>query len=244
MKLIVVAICVLIARVSAAYQLAPISQVFAPAGANATQSFELVNNGTTRVALKVSFTTLERNVDYDETNHDAAADFLAYPAQVILAPGKRQTVRVTWLGTQTPAHELTYRILVTEVAIESIDRTAKPDAPTGKLRVFLDYHGTIFIRPARATPNISVDSAEVIVTTGHPDVLAITLGNGGGAVGLVKSCTVQIKAGGGVFVLSPTVLQPLRNSRVLAGGKRRFLVPSPARLPNGSVETRGRCMFE
>jgi fimbrial chaperone protein len=241
MKLIVVAICLFVARTSAAYQLAPISQVFAPTGANATQSFELVNNGTTRVALKVSFATLERNADYVESNHDAAADFLAYPAQVVLAPGKRQTVRVTWLGTQTPAHELTYRIDVTEVAIETLDRNAKPDAPTGELRVFIDYHGTIFIRPAKATPTIAVDTAEIIVAKGHPDLLAITLANTGSAVGLVKSCTVQITAGGGVFMLSPPAL---RNTRVLAGSKRRYLVPPPARLPSGSVLTSGRCAFE
>ena len=81
-----------------AYELKPISRVFAPSGSRATQAFEIANDGAERIALTISFSTLERDESYAETNRDAGDEFLAYPAQMILAPGGRQTVRVTWLS--------------------------------------------------------------------------------------------------------------------------------------------------
>src|SRR3990167_3997979 len=86
------------ARPSLAYKLEPISRVFAPSGSNATQSFEIINDGAERGAVTISVTTLERDEAYVEINRDAEDDFLIYPAQIVLSPGKRQTVRLTWLG--------------------------------------------------------------------------------------------------------------------------------------------------
>lgn len=232
--------------VSWAYQMEPISRVFAPSGARATQSFEITNSGAERIALTVSFATLERDESYAEINRDAEDDFLAYPAQMILAPGARQTLRVTWLGTPHPARELTYRIIVSQVPLEQIDHTAAPDtASHGQMRLMMNYRGTLFIRPPNTIPSIQLASAAAMTGADGKPALAITLENVGGAVGLVKTCSVRLATPDGpVVVASATDLAPLNNTRVLGASKRRYVVSWPAGLARGPVKATGRCVVE
>jgi fimbrial chaperone protein len=229
-----------------AYQLNPISRVFAPSGSKANQSFEITNDSAERVALTVSFATLERDESYAETNRDAGDEFLAYPAQMILQPGRRQTLRVTWLGAPDPARELVYRIIISQVPIERLGGAQLADAPQGQVRVMLSYRGTLFIRPAKAAPDIAPLAAAPVIEAGGHRSLAITLANTGTAVGLVKSCTVSIApaAGGAAIALTPADLAVLRNTRVLGGGRRRYIVPWPAGLPIEPMKATGRCAVE
>jgi fimbrial chaperone protein len=241
LALLAVAITLLAVTPAAAYQLQPISRVFAPSGSKSMQTFELVNDGTTRIALSISFETLVRDENYRETNVDAEDEFLAYPAQVILAPGARQTVRVTWLGTPNPMRELAYRIVVAQVPLERLDRSAKPDvAPTGQMRITMTYRGTLFIRPAKAAPRISLHGVKRASAT----ALAITLANTGTAVALIKHCEISVAGGGRELVLPAASLVSLHNTRVLAGGKRRYVIASPVALGVGPVIATGRCTYQ
>jgi fimbrial chaperone protein len=226
-----------------AYQLQPISRVFAPSGSKATQAFEIVNDGAERIALTVSFATLERDESYAETNRNADDEFLAYPAQMIVAPGARQSVRVTWLGTPHPTRELAYRIIVTQVPIGRLDRGVADDTPRGQVRIVMTYRGTLFIRPPNAAPKIELRTAVAATDRDGNAALAITLENTGTAVGLVKSCAVRVTPteGGAAIELSPA---ELRNTRVLGGSRRRCVVPWPTGLPAGRVTATGRCAVE
>lgn len=228
-------------RSSAAYKLEPISRVFAPTGSNATQSFEIINDGSERVALTVSVLTLERDEAYIETNRDAEDDFLVYPAQIVLSPGKRQTLRVTWLGNAKPARELTYRLVVKQVPIELLDPKAKPSPELeGRVRVMLAYRGTLFIRPPKALPSIAVEARSE-----SNNALVLTLVNHGTAVGLVKSCAVTLQPAKGPSIEVPAnALGVMRNHRVLAGGRRRYLLAWPAGLSPQPLKAIGRCVVE
>jgi fimbrial chaperone protein len=230
------------ASVSAGYKVEPISRVFAPSGSEATQSFEVINDGDRRLAVTVSFATLERDLDYVESNHDADDEFLVYPPQIILAAGARQTVRVTWLGTPTPAHELGYRIIVQQVPIALLDRTAAPDVSAGKMQIHMTYRGTVLIRPPHAAPKITVDSATSVTRDGST-ALALVLRNAGSAMGVVGSCAVQISQGSsGPVDVPASVTAALANTRILAGGTRRYYLVWPGAPSSGTVKASGRCV--
>ena len=225
----------------AAYTLDPISRVFTPSGSESTQFFEIGNPGTERVALVVSFATLERDLDYVETNHDADDEFLVYPTQMIVAAGGKQTVRVTWLGTPRPAQELAFRIKVQQVPIEVLDRKMTALA-TGKVRVLVTYNGSIFIRPAHAAPQVRPESAVRTQGQDGRDAIAIVLVNAGGAVGMVRSCSLRLTAAGEPPIeLSERALAGLANTRVLAGGRRRYLVAWPAAPGSAPLKVTGQC---
>lgn len=231
---------------SAAYQFEPIARVFSPAGSDSTQSFTLTNDGAERIALTISFETLERDEAYVETNRDADDEFLAYPAQIILAPGAKQKVRVSWLGTPKPERELTYRIVVEQVPIEVLDPSVAPETPAvGQMKVLLNYRGTLFIRPRNAAPAITLKAAEVFRAADGARVLAVTLRNAGLAVGTVQACTLRLtpKEGGSAVELTEAELASLHNTRVLAAATRRYLVAWPAQLAIGPLTVVGRCTF-
>lgn len=228
-------------RSSHAYKLEPISRVFAPTGSNATQSFEIINDGAERIALTVSILTLERDETYAEHNRDAEDEFLVYPPQIVLSPGKRQTLRVTWLGDPRPTRELTYRLVVQQVPIELLDPKATPSpALAGRVRVMLAYRGTLFIRPPKASPSIDVEAR---AASNH--ALVLTLVNRGTSVGLVKSCAVILHGENGAKLELPaSALGVMRNHRVLASGRRRYVLPWPAGLSPQPLKAVGRCVVE
>lgn len=230
-----------------AYQFEPISRVFAPAGSEATQSFTLTNGGTEPVALTISFQTLERDESYVETNQPADDEFLAYPPQLILAPGAKQKVRVSWLGEPNPARELTYRIVVEQVPIELLDPKAAPAVPVaGQVKVLLNYRGTLFIRPRRAAPKIDVVAAAPAPGANGSSMLAVTLRNAGLAVGTVRGCKLHLtptSAGAPALDLVESDLQALLDTRILAGDDRRYLIAWPTTLPIGPLNVVGSCSF-
>ena len=187
----------------------------------------------------MSFSSLERDIDYVETNHDADDEFMVYPSQMIVPAGGKQTIRVTWLGTVKPSQELAFRIKVQEVPIELLDHTA-PAAPVGKVRVTLAYNGTILIRPPRAAPRIAPETAGLAHDSAGHDALAITLWNEGNAVGLVRSCSLHIVAPDRTAIeLSGSAVASLTNARVFANSRRRFLVAWPPGAEAWSREGHG-----
>ncbi len=241
--LVVAAIFVHLAaeRVGAAYTLEPISRVFAPAGSGSTQSFQLTNNSAERVAVTVSFATLDLDVDHKETNRAADDDFLVYPPQILLAPNAKQTIRVTWLGTPTPASELVYRMVVQQVPVELLDKSA-PATPTGKLNVLVTYRGSLYIRPAAAAPKIVLQSARLTKENERTN-LVVTLHNDGTSIGLVKGCTLVVRTPKGMIDVPSTAVTGINDTRLLARQTRRYTLPWSATLEPEIQSITGTCTF-
>ncbi len=222
------ALVVLGASPAAAFQLEPMSRVFAPTGSSATQSFEISNTTGAPVAVLMSVVTLTRDDDYVESNADAGDDFLIYPTQIVIRPGARQTVRVTWLGDPRPAHDRTYRLIAEQVPLGLLDRTASGSHPKGQLEILTTFRGTLFIRPPSATPRVSV---EHVVSTSNGARIAVMVRNTGGAAAIVARCKVKLVFGETIVELGAAELGALANTRILAGTRRRYLVAAPAGLP-------------
>jgi fimbrial chaperone protein len=224
-----------------AYKLTPMSQVLAPSGSDTTKSFEIVNDSAERVALEISITTLERDLDYTETNVNADENFLVYPPQLLLAPGARQTVRVTWVGEPNLKSELAYRLVVEELPIKGAG--VGSTKASGAVRILMTFRATLYIRPAKATPRISLESAVRVEgkTPSDASSLAITVQNKGTAQGALKKCATTASSGKTTVSLPVESLKLLQQGRILSGNQRRFLIPWPAELPIGTVTVLLKC---
>jgi fimbrial chaperone protein len=249
-RLLIVAACVALPAAPAlAFELRPISRVFAPSGSQATQSFEVRNDGSRdRIAVEVSIWTMQRDDDYVESNRPADDEFLVYPPQIILAPGARQMVRVTWVGDANPARELAFRIVAEQLPI-ALPQAADADQavkPVGGLRVLLTFRGTMFIRPRKAQPQVSLRSAEPATTPQGARALAVTLVNTGAAHGRLERCSLRVSSGAPAISidLPAAEMKPMLQTRVLAGSRRRYLLAWPRGLPAGPLTATGRCDLE
>ncbi|ASC71339.1 hypothetical protein XM38_022910 [Halomicronema hongdechloris C2206] len=218
-----------------AFQLKPISQVFAPIGEGATKSYEVVNDSDERIAVEVS--VVERNMDIDgqESYEPADEDFLVYPPQMILEPQSVQTVRVTWLGDPDPSQELTYRLVAEQLPINLADPDAQVTRPVGSVQILLRYLGSLYVRPADVAPDVQVASVEAITGSEGEAQVAITLANQGTASARLRDLQVSLTAQGTTLNLGPDQLDGMAGQIVLPGHQRRFVMPRPTNLANGEI---------
>ncbi|NJN49341.1 MAG: molecular chaperone [Alkalinema sp. RL_2_19] len=183
----------------------PISRVFTPTGANATQSYEIKN--TTKELLAIEVSTAKRSMDLQgkETLTSADEDFMIYPPQILLKPGESQTVRVTWLGDPQPQHELAYRLIAEQLPIDLDQPAAKPTSKQGsaKVKLTMRYEGSLYIRPSLAAADVIV---EQIATqqNGTEAMLAVTLHNRGTSRAILTNAQLQLTDGQQSHTLTAT----------------------------------------
>lgn len=203
-----------------AFTLEPISRTFSPAGSSSQQSYAVINDGEAPIAIEVSF--VERLIDSEgnETNQPADDLFLAVPPQMIVPPGGRQTVRVSWLGDADLASEQAYRIVVEQLPIPLAP--SEVDLPVGQVQVLTNYRGSLYIRPAGASPAISLTDVNPV----GDDHVRLTFLNSGSAHGRLRNPQLELTRGSGdSLILSGEVLSDLDQMIILPGHTRVFTIP-------------------
>ncbi|MBD2775598.1 fimbrial biogenesis chaperone [Iningainema tapete] len=220
-----------------AFKLLPMSRVFTPSGLGATQSYEIVNDANEPLAVEMSVVKRQMDVTGRESYSDADDDFLIYPPQILLKAGEKQTVRVTWLGDSKPTLELAYRLIAQQVPIELQPNQNNQTRPVGQVKILMRYMGSIFIRPSNVQQKVVVDTVKLQKGNNGANELAITLNNQGNARAILKKSSLHLTAQGqGTTVhLNPEQLVGINNAVILAGNKRRFVIPWPVGLPVGEV---------
>ncbi|MHC5598257.1 MAG: fimbrial biogenesis chaperone [Nostoc sp.] len=211
------------------------SRTFTPSGSGATQSYQVVNDSNERLAVQVSIVQRQMDLAGKENYKPADEDFLVYPPQILLEPQKTQTVRVTWLGDPRPTKELAYRLIAEQLPINLEKPEANQTKPTGAVKVVLRYLGSLYIRPVNVQPDVVLESAELQKGTNSANELAISFNNRGTARAILKKLKLHLTGQGKTVDLQPEQLKEINNAVILAGNKRRFVMPWPNNLPVGAV---------
>jgi fimbrial chaperone protein len=213
---------------AAAFELRPVSREFAPAGSGATQSYEIVNDGDKPLAVELSMLERQSDINGAETYSNADDDFLIYPSQILLNPGETQSVRVTWLGDPQPNVELAYRLLAEQLPINLDQAEDHQATPIGDVQVLLRYLGSVYIHPANTEANVVLETIESQTDTSQPPGLVLTFNNQGNARAVLRNFHLNLVLPTGETVsLPPEQLSTINNFTILAGHRRRFVIPYP-----------------
>jgi fimbrial chaperone protein len=238
-----IACVLLLAAVPAAqaFSLAPITMEFAPSGRGANRAFQVENPSEQTVAVQISMLSRAVDLDGKERNAPAEDDFIVYPSQILLKPQQVQTVRVQWVGTAKPDKELTYRILAEELPID-LTKEQPTDSNTSSnfnanIKVVVRYLGSIYIVPKGAKAEVILDATASETGADGARKLVIVFQNRGTAHALLSGLTLTLQSGGQTVKLGPDDLKGVAGENLLAGNKRRFVVPWPAALPEGPVQS-------
>ena len=215
-----------------AFTLVPIRMEFEPAGRGASQSFRLENDSSNTVPVQLSMLTRQMDLDGKETNAPAEDDFLVYPPQVLLKPNQVQTVRVKWLGTPKPEKELAYRILAEQLPVN----LEKEKPGESRINVLVRYLGSVYIVPKGAKAEVVLESTAPQTDAAGKRRIELIFHNRGKAHSMLNDLRLKIQAGGKTVELGPEALPNVAGENVLAGQKRRFLLPWPEGLPEGPVQ--------
>lgn len=220
-----------------AFKLDPISRVFEPAGAGATQSYQIINDTSEQIAVEISMAQRKMSLEGKETTEKADDDFLVYPSQIVLPPGGVQSVRVTWLGNPNPEKELAYRIIAEQLPINlKKPEPSETQTITGSVKVMFRYLGSVYIRPKNAQSKVMISNVSQEKGADGKEQLAITFDNQGNRRAVLSELNLNLTSQqGNQISLKPEELEGINNGVILAGNQRRFLIPWPKQLPVGQV---------
>lgn len=211
---------------ASAFQVVPISQEFEPTGRGANQVFQVENDRDEPVTVTIAMA--KRVVDIDgRESHEATEDFTVFPTEIILQPKASRVVRVQWIGEAAPSTELSYRLIAEETPLNM-----KRDTPGASVFLTVRYIGSIYIVPKGARHKVVVASAGPAAGS----QLEVVLENQGNRHAIIDSPALSVTSGGVTKAVDAKALgTALAGENILAGGKRRLVLPWPAGLPAGPV---------
>lgn len=212
-----------------AFQFKPISVEFSPKGKYATRSFLVNNDAEHSIAIQVSMTTRDVDIEGKESRQVVEDDFIIYPSQMILLPGEIQTVRVSWAGSPDIEQEKAYRIISEQLPINMQDQPEAEQAQ-GQFNISMRYVGAVYVVPDEARAEIVIESFK---SEGNK-VIAV-LHNKGKAHLMLKDESLVFSAGGKESILEVKNHQALAQTNMLAGMRRRFVFDRPSDLPKGEL---------
>ncbi|MCF3571372.1 fimbria/pilus periplasmic chaperone [Planktothrix agardhii 1806] len=219
-----------------AFKLDPISRVFEPAGAGATQSYQVINDSAEQIAVELSIAERKISLEGQETTESADDDFLVYPSQIVLPPQGVQSVRVTWLGNPNPEKELAYRMIAEQLPINlNNPEESQAETTSGAVKVMFRYMGSVYIRPKNAESKVVLNGITHEKGTDGNDRLVITFDNQGTRRAVLSELNLNLTSQGSQLTLKPEQLEGVNNGVILAGNQRRFSMPWPQQLPIGEV---------
>ena len=224
---------------ASAFTVSPMSVTFELSGPGATQSFQVSNTTPDAIAVEVSLATRQMDIDGKETQTqppELESLFLIFPSQVILKPGEKRAVRVSYVGSALKK-EAAYRLIFEQLPVA----TEKKEKTNGALiKMLLKYVAAVYVLPPEAKPNLHLKSGlRVPGKSGQPDQLELVFENTGAAHRVLSGLKLRITTTGPdpkTVTLEPDSLPTLEGQNVLAGGTRRFEIPWPSAIPKGPVQ--------
>lgn len=239
--------CLALGFDAAAYTVEPNLLLLRPAGAESSTFLRLQNKQGRPVAVEITVNEHAKDLDGASLHGKPADDqFLVFPSQLILLPGDEAAVQVRWVGDAALDRERAFTLTTREVAIPT---DAPLPEPTRGLRLsltlLLNYEVRLYVRPNGARARLVLES--VSDARAPPDVpagrmLELVLANEGTAQQALGGLKLTLRPADpqGAPVAGPSVTLPVSGlagarSPLLAGERRRLLLPRPEGFPAGRV---------
>lgn len=218
-----------------AYDFRPLVIQLTPAGAGAAQSAIVTNSHQEPIAIEISVRKRAQLEDGTDNLTDEPGDFIISPMQMVIAPGKSQSIRIQWIGESNPKVELAYRLIVNQLPIRFRHETQ--GERTFDVSMKYRYEAALYVMPKGATPAIRVVSAVPAADAEGKPVLKLKLASEGTRRAILDQpvLTLSPEGGGAAVKLEGDAIKPLINLNVLPGVQRTVDIPWPAALPPGPV---------
>lgn len=209
------------------FRMSPMVVYFTPEKSKATQVLTLENSTSEKVPVQVEALTRDLDKNGDEVR-SKTDDFIIYPDQLVLLPGEKRNVRVTWSGTLTDGREQTYRIVASQLPVDFPSKK-KTDKQGVQLNFLLQYVASAYVTPSGAKPQIKVKSIKMAGKK-----LAVVVSNEGTAHKILRPKKLVLVKGA-----KPAVeikeLSIIDGFNLLAKKEKEFLIPFGKELPLDGV---------
>lgn len=226
-----------------AYDLKPLVIQLTPTGSGATQTVVITNTHTVPIAIEVELYQRVQNPDGTDRLTVEENDLLVTPPQMIIPPGQSQSIKVRWVGDSAPTHELSYRLVTTQLPIKLTREQS--GGVNANIDVGYRYEAALYIVPPKSKPNATLVSIATVQDQNGMTWMQARIKSDGTrrAILTQPELTVQSVNGGAEMKLSGPQVEPLNNLNILAGSERVVVLPWPEGLPVGNVSGQLRTSY-
>lgn len=189
-----------------AYQVEPMIYDLKPAGAGAATIVRVRNDET--LPLTIEMVVEKRRFDENgvESRIPADDDFLLFPLQAVIQPGRTQAIRVQYIGPPNLAASETYLVTVKQVPVEL------PEAARTGVQMVFNFSTQASIVPDGAKPQV-----DLAATSREGGDLVVRLRNSGTRYANIATSRLSV---GGKTLEGEAWRQALRTSWLLPGTDR------------------------
>ena len=165
----IIAVLTMTVNTSHAQRVEPMVFELASTGTKSTTSLRVSNNKSSPLTIEVEPTRISLDDEGNETRTLAEDDFLIYPPQSILQPGKTQVIKVKYIGDPNIDISKAYRISVKQVPVDL------GLGDTTGVGLLLNFNTLANVIPAKAKAELSV----VDIEQGEEGNWVVTIKNSG-----------------------------------------------------------------
>jgi len=211
------ALLLLTAQDASAYKVSPLHHYLTLTGKGATSSMVITNSHD--YPLTVEMTVERRELSGGKVTQDVPADddFLIFPPQAIIQPGKKQRVQIRYVGDAVDVSEL-YRLIVVQVPV------SLADDDTAQVNVAYNFVSAVYVAPSGAKADIVVSDIKPSAAGGFD----VTVRNEGNYHALLPDFKWTGSDGSQNAVLSPADLPLGEEPFIEPGGQRVVSLPRKA----------------
>ncbi len=208
----------------AAFNFSPMSQSIDLGEQRRGAQFLIENDGASNIAVELSVRERRMAEDGTETLGETT-DITVFPPQIIIPPGDKRTVRVSYTLKDIPEREKNYRLIAEQLPLK-VD--AKSKAQAG-IKMLMKYVAALYATPPNTRADIKLISHKRV-----GEELLLELENQGGRHRLVTNPVLRYVKEGKQGELRSADLPGLAGENVLAGQRRLFRIKSPKEIPLGA----------
>ena len=234
--LVILAVLANISLHVGAFRLVPMVKEFAPTGTESRQSFNVINDSTAPLAVRIEMVHREIDEHGTETLRDASDLFSVFPQQMVVQPNSQQIVRVQWRGPQAVAQELPFRIIARQLPVDFQEE----QRGAASISVMFVYQGSVYITPPRTTVNLVLDSVSRSTSQDGKPMLSFSFINRGNVHTIINNAQITVRTSRGGSQVSQVSLDGaqigLNGINVLPGNRRIFTIPWPEALIEGDLD--------
>ncbi|MCO4754818.1 MAG: molecular chaperone [Bacteriovoracaceae bacterium] len=212
-----------------AFRLTPIVAEFYPDKKVKARTFKVTNPTEKEITLEAK--VLSRDISEDGKEiREKTSDFLVYPPQMVLGPGKTRSIRVSFSGKFNNKQEQAYRLLVAQLPV-NLDADKRGSGV--KLNFLFKYVASIYVVPKNANPNLKVESL-----TRKGDLLELNIENKGKRHSLLRHYKLVLKQGEKSVDIdfSSEAFKDRGSLNLLAGKNVKFTIKAPKQLGSGKLK--------
>lgn len=211
----------------------PVNQ-FHTEGIQASQVMTILNDSNEPFAAMIDAHRRTCGIDGEDILSDPVDDFVIDPQHILLPPGESIPVNISYIGPQKLSSETAYRIAIAQVKLGEEDfekaEKATPKDTKIELNFLVRNLKAAYVSQSGMKSDTVIVSAEAIKTKDGKTGLEVVFHNRGTLHDVMQNVTLRVQPKtGDSDAVSLSGAIPYTN--ILAGHRRRFVIPWPETLP-------------